>query len=110
MRAGIDQFRDAFAGGEATLFVLRFGRFGAAALGDLLLFILYLSNEIDDFSAVFGEVGRLGVDAGFQDGRRHSQSLAAKWRMLPIRQKKRIGLMMTAGNSVYGLQQASASV
>jgi hypothetical protein len=24
--------------------------------------------------------------------------------------KKRIGLMMTAGNSVYGLQQAGASV
>ena len=84
MRAGIDELGDAFARGEAAFFVLRFDRFGAAALGDLRFFIFNLSDEIDDFAAVFGEVGRLGVDGGFQDGRRHSQSLAAKWRILPI--------------------------
>ena len=78
MRAGIDELGDAFARGEPALLVLRLDGFCAAALRDLLFFVLDLRDEIDDFAAVFGEVGRLGVDAGFQDGRRHSQSLAAK--------------------------------
>jgi hypothetical protein len=67
-----------------------------------------LSDEIDDLAAVLGEVGRLGVDGGFQDGRRHSQSLAAKWRMLPIRIEADCPVM-SAGNSVYGLRWTSAS-
>ena len=108
MRAGIDQLRDAFARGEPAFFVLRLDRFGAAALRDLLFFIFDLSDEIDDLAAVFGEVGRLGVDGGFQDGRRHSQSLAAKWRILPILERADRPVM-AAGNSVYGLRWASAS-
>ena len=90
MRTRIDELCDAFARGEAALFMLRFDRFRAAAAGDLFFFILDLGDEIDNFAAVFGEVGRLGVDGGFQDGRRHSQSLAAKWRMLPIQLKRQI--------------------
>ena len=84
MRAGIDQLRDAFARGEPAFFVLRLDGFRAAALRDLRFFVLDLSDEIDDLAAVFGEVRRLGVNTGFQDGRRHSQSLATKWRILPI--------------------------
>ena len=39
MRAGIDEFGDAFAGGEAAFLVLGFDGFGAAALADLFFFV-----------------------------------------------------------------------
>ena len=74
LRAGIDQLRDAFARREPAFLVLRFDGFRAAALANLLFFVLDLGEEIDDAAVVFFEVGRLRVDAGFQDGRSHSQT------------------------------------
>jgi hypothetical protein len=74
MRAGVDKLLDPLASREPALFVLGFDGFWAAALGDLLFFVLDLRKEIDDLAAVFREVRRLGVDAGFQDGRGHSQA------------------------------------
>jgi hypothetical protein len=48
--------------------VLRFDGFRAAAGRNLFFLILDLRNKIDNLAAISGEVWRLGVDAGFQDG------------------------------------------
>src|ERR1700759_1039851 len=109
MRAGIDEFGDAFACRETAFFVLRFDGFGAAALRDLLFFVFDLGDEIDDFSTVLSELGRLSVDGGFQDGRRHSQSLVAKIADSADPTQKTDRPVMGAGNSVYGLRKGRAS-
>ena len=67
VRARVNQLCDAFASGQAAFFVLRFDGFRAAAGTNLFFLILDLRNKIDNLAAIFGEVWRLGVDAGFQD-------------------------------------------
>ena len=56
VRAGIDQFGDALAGGEAALFVLGVDGFGAAALADEFFLILDLGKEVDDAAGILLEV------------------------------------------------------
>src|SRR6266699_759932 len=48
LRTWIDQLADTLTRREAAFLVLRFNRFGAAALANLLLFILYFRKELDD--------------------------------------------------------------
>ncbi len=74
LRARIDQLRDAFARREPAFFVLRFDGFCAATLANLFFFVFYFCEEVNDAAVVFFEVGRLRLDAGFQDGRSHSQT------------------------------------
>ena len=55
----IDQLGNAFARCEPAFFVLRFDGFRAAALANLLFFVLYFGEEIDDAAVIFFEVRRL---------------------------------------------------
>src|SRR4029077_12723440 len=48
VRVWIDQFRNAFAGGEAALLMLRFDGSCAAALADDFFLILQFGEEFDD--------------------------------------------------------------
>jgi hypothetical protein len=52
--------------------VLCLNSFRAAALANLLLFILHLGNQIDHPAGILLEFGRFSIDAIFQDGSSHA--------------------------------------
>src|SRR5258707_5134920 len=54
--------------------MLRFNRFCAAAVANLLLFIFDLGQQVDDASRVLFEVRRFAIDGRVQSGRRHAAS------------------------------------
>ena len=56
MGARVDKLRDAFAGSQAALFVLRVNRFRAATLADLFLLVLDLGQKLDDAAGILFEV------------------------------------------------------
>jgi len=68
MSAGIDERGDAFASGEAILFVLGVDGFGSAAFANFLFLIFEGGKQLDHALGVFFELRRFQIDAGFQDG------------------------------------------
>ena len=59
---GSISFGDSFAGREPALFVLRFDRFRATALANLLFLILDFGEQFDDASGILVKVGRIAID------------------------------------------------
>ena len=70
--AGIEEVRDAFAGGEAAFFVLGVDGLCAAADADFLFLIFELGEEVDDVTVVLLGGGGFQVDGGFKDGSGHA--------------------------------------
>ena len=72
MGARVDKLRDAFAGSQAALFVLRVNRFRAATLADLFLLVLDLGQKLDDAAGILFEVWRIAIGGRFQDRNGHA--------------------------------------
>jgi len=72
VRAGIDEFGDTFAGGEAAFLVLGFDSFRAAALADEFVLILDLGEEVDDAAGVLLKVRGIAIDGRFQTRSGHA--------------------------------------
>ena len=72
MGAGIDEFLDALAAGEAAFFVLGFDGFGAATDADFFFLVFELGEEIDDVTVVLLRGGGFQVDSALQDGSGHA--------------------------------------
>ncbi len=72
VRVWVDEFRDAFTGGQAAFFVLRVDRFCAAALADEFFLILHFREEFDDVAGILLKVFRVAINGGFQNRSGHA--------------------------------------
>ena len=118
-RAGIDQFGDALARGEAAFLVLRFDGFCAAALADLFLFVLDFGEAVDHASGWFFSEESRGFGSMTLRGRaspwkRSSaaesfvaplkcvQAPCGKWRSTRWRMKSTMDWVVVPGRKIFG--------